>query len=154
MIDHFKQFFDKYLSSDDKGTTSPEHKLHLATAALLIEMMRVDDHNKPEEMLALASGIRQTFGLSESETTELIQLAEEEAQDAACYHAFTSLINKGFSKQQKIRVVEMLWEIAYADNELEMYEEHLVRKISDLLYIRHSDFIRTKHQVLERLGLI
>lgn len=153
MIDHFKQFFDKYLSSDDKETASPEHKLHLATAALLIEMMRVDNHNKPEEMLALASGIRQTFGLSESETTELIQLAEEEAQDAACYHAFTSLINKDFTKQQKIRVVEMLWEIAYADNELEMYEEHLVRKISDLLYVKHSDFIRTKHQVLERLGL-
>ena len=153
MIEHFKQFFDKYLSPDDKETASPEHKLHLATAALLIEMMRIDDHKKPEEMLALASGIRQTFGLSERETTELIQLAEEEAQDAACYHAFTSLINKGFSKQQKIRVVEMLWEIAYADNELEMYEEHLVRKISDLLYVKHSDFIRTKHRVLDRLGL-
>jgi uncharacterized tellurite resistance protein B-like protein len=153
MIDHFKQFFDKYLSSDDKDADSSDHQLHLATAALLIEMMRVDDHNKPEEILALAAGIRKTFGLAESETTELIQLAEEEARDAACYHAFTSLINKGFSKEQKIRVIEMMWEIAYADNELEMYEEHLVRKISDLLYVKHSDFIRTKHQVLERLGL-
>ncbi|MCK4587365.1 MAG: TerB family tellurite resistance protein [Gammaproteobacteria bacterium] len=153
MIEHFKQFFDKYLSSDDKSPDNQEHKLHLATAALLIEMMRVDDHSKPEEMSALAAGIRHTFGLSEQETTELIQLAEEEAQDAACYHAFTSLINNGFSRQQKNRVVEMLWEIAYADNELEMYEEHLVRKISDLLYVRHSDFIRAKHQVLERLGL-
>jgi uncharacterized tellurite resistance protein B-like protein len=153
MIDHFKQFFDKYLSSDDKDTVSSEHQLHLATAALLIEMMRVDGHNKPEEMLALATGIRHTFGISEQETTELIQLAEEEAQDATCYHAFTSLINRGFSKQQKIRVIEMLWETAYADNELEMYEEHFIRKISDLLYVRHSDFIRTKHQVLERLDL-
>jgi uncharacterized tellurite resistance protein B-like protein len=153
MINHFKQFFDKYLSSDDKEAGSPEHQLHLATAALLIEMMRVDDHCKPEEVEVLAAGIRRTFGLSELETTELIRLAEEEAQDAACYHAFTSLINKGFTKQQKIRVIEMLWEIAYADNELEMYEEHLVRKISDLLYVKHSDFIRTKHQVLERLGL-
>jgi len=153
MIDHFKQFFDKYLSSDDKDTVSPEHRLHLATAALLIEMTRVDDHVKSEELAALAAGIRRTFGLSEAETTELINLAEEEAQDAACYHAFTSLINKGFSKEQKIQIVEMLWEIAYADNELEMYEEHLVRKISDLLYVKHTDYIRTKHQVLERLGL-
>ena len=153
MIDHFKQFFDKYLASDDKRTVSPEHQLHLATAALLIEMMRVDDHVKPEELSSMAAGIRQTFGLSEDETTELINLAEEEAQDASCYHAFTSLINKGFSKQQKIRVVEMLWEIAYADNELEMYEEHLIRKLSDLLYVKHSDFIRAKHQVQERLGL-
>ena len=153
MIDHFKQFFDKYLSSDDKQAANPEHQLHMATAALLIEMMRVDDQCKPEEMLTLASGIQLTFGLSELETTELIQLAEEEAQDATCYHAFTTLINKGFSKEQKIQVIEMLWEIAYADNELEMYEEHLVRKISDLLYVKHSDFIRTKHRVLGRLGL-
>jgi uncharacterized tellurite resistance protein B-like protein len=153
MIDHFKQFFDKYLSSDDKDTVSSEHRLHLSTAALLIEMTRVDDHVKSEELEVLAAGIRRTFGLSEAETTKLINLAEEEAQDAACYHAFTSLINKGFSKEQKIQIVEMLWEIAYADNELEMYEEHLVRKISDLLYVKHSDFIRTKHQVLERLDL-
>ena len=153
MIDHFKQFFDKYLSSDDKEPASPDHQLHLATAALLIEMMRVDDQVKAEELAALAAGIRQTFSLSEEETTRLISLAEEEAQDASCYHAFTSLINKGFSKQKKIRIVEMLWEIAYADNELEMYEEHLVRKLSDLLYVKHSDFIRTKHKVIERLGL-
>jgi len=153
MIDHFKQFFDKYLGSDGGSVDSSEHQLHLATAALLIEMMRVDDHIKDEEMSALAAGIRKTFGLSEQETTELIQLADEEVNDAACYHAFTSLINKGFSRQQKNRVVEMMWEIAYADNELEMYEEHLVRKISDLLYVKHSDFIRAKHQVLERLGL-
>ena len=153
MIDQFKQFFDKYLGSSEKETASPEHRLHLATAALLFEMMRVDDHVKPEELDALAVGVRNTFGLSEQETTELIRLAEEEAQDAACYHAFTSLINKGFSKEQKIRVVEMLWEIAYADDELEMYEEHLVRKLSDLLYVKHSDFIRAKHQVKKRLGV-
>jgi len=153
MLDHFKQFFDKYLSSDDKNVESSEHQLHLATAALLIEMMRVDDHSKPEEMQALAAGIRQTFALSEQETSELINLAEEEANDAACYHAFTSLINKGFTREQKNRVVEMMWEIAYADNELEMYEEHLVRKISELLYVKHSDFIRAKHQVLDRIGL-
>ena len=153
MINHFKQFFDKHLNSDDKSDGSPDHQLHLATAALLIEMMRVDDHIKPAEMSVLTTGIRHTFELSEQEISELVQLAEEEVQDASCYHAFTSLINKGFSKDQKIRVVEMLWEVAYADNELDMYEEHLVRKLSDLLYVKHSDFIRAKHQVLERLGL-
>lgn len=152
MIDQFKQFFDNYLGSAKENSVSEEHRLHLAAATLLIEMTRVDDHIKPQEQAALAAAIRHSYGLTEDETDELIQLAEDEAKDATCYHAFTSLINKGFSKEQKIRVVEMLWEIAYADNELDMYEEHLVRKLSELLYVSHKDFIATKHRVKTRLG--
>lgn len=152
MIDQFKSFFDKFLGADNGTPDSREHRLHLATAALLFEMTRVDEHIKPEEQAALAAGIRGTFGLSEEETGELIRLAEQEAHDATCYHAFTSLINKEFSREQKIRVVEMLWEIAYADNELDMYEEHLVRKLSELLYVTHSDFIAAKLRVKAELG--
>jgi uncharacterized tellurite resistance protein B-like protein len=153
MIDQFKNFFDKFLGADNGTSDSGEYRLHLATAALLIEMTRVDEHIKPEEQAVLAAGIRNTFGLSEHETDELISLAEQEAHDATCYHAFTSLINKGFSREQKIRVVEMLWEIAYADQELDMYEEHLVRKLSELLYVRHNDFIAAKLRVRARLGM-
>ena len=152
MIDQFRQFFDKYLSAGEKEPTSQEHHLHLATAALLIEMTRVDDHIKPEEQAALAAGIQKTFGLSEEETAELIRLAEEESKDATCYHAFTSLINKGFSREQKVRVVEMLWEVAFADQDLDKYEEHLVRKLPDLLYVKHGDFIAAKLRVQSRLG--
>lgn len=153
MIEQFKTFFENFLGSDNGSSESPEYRLHLATAALLIEMTRVDEQIKPEEQAMLAAGIRSTFSLSEHETDELIRLAEQEAHDATCYHAFTSLINKNFSREQKIRVVEMLWEIAYADHELDMYEEHLVRKISELLYVQHGDFIAAKLRVRERLGM-
>jgi uncharacterized tellurite resistance protein B-like protein len=153
MIDKFKMFFDKYLISSEKDTGSDGRRLHLAATALLVEMMRVDQQIKPEEQATLVAGVRSTFGLSEHETSELIQLAEQEADDATSYHTFTSLINKGFSKQQKISVVELLWEIAYADFELEMYEEHLVRKLSDLLYVSHSDFIAAKLRVQARMGI-
>lgn len=154
MLEQFKTFFDKFLGSEN-GTSDPqEYRLRLATAALLIEMTRVDEQIKPEEQVMLAEGIRNTFGLSEHETDELIRLAEQEIHDATCYHAFTSLINRGFSREQKIRVVEMLWEIAYADQKLDIYEEHLVRKLSELLYVQHSDFISAKLRVRERLGLV
>lgn len=153
MIDQFKNFFDKFLGSDNEVPGSEEHRLHLATAALLIEMTRVDEHIKSEEQSVLAAGIRSTFGLTEDETDTLIRLAEEEVHDATCYHAFTSLINNGFSREQKIRVVEMLWEIAYADQELDMYEEHLVRKLSELLYVSHSDFIAAKLRVKAHMGI-
>lgn len=153
MIDQFKSFFDRFLGSDDGTAVSEEHRLQLATAALLIEMTRVDEHIKPEEQEVLAASIRRTFGLANEETAELIRLAEEEVHDATCYHAFTSLINNGFSGEQKIRVVEMLWEIAYADRELDMYEEHLVRKLAELLYVSHGDFIAAKLRIKARLGL-
>lgn len=153
MIDQFKNFFDQFLGSDNGTSDGQEHRLHLATAALLIEMTRVDEHIKPAEQAALVAGIRRIFGLGKDETDELIRLAEQEVQDATCYHAFTSLINKGFSRQQKIRVVEMLWEIAYADQELDMYEEHLVRKLSELLYVSHGDFIAAKLRVKSQLGI-
>jgi len=153
MINKFKLFFDKYLISDEKDTDSDERRLHLAATVLLVEMVRVDQQAKPEEQTALVEGVSSTFGLSEQETSELIQLAEQEANDATSYHTFTSLINQGFSKQQKISVVELLWEIAYADFELEMYEEHLVRKLADLLYVSHSDFIAAKLRVQARMGI-
>lgn len=154
MIDPFKLFFDRFLGPENGQTDSQEHRLRLATAALLFEMTRVDEQIKPEEQAILAASIRKTFGLSREETDELIRLAEQEVHDATCYHAFTSLINRGFSREQKIRVVEMLWDIAYADNELDMYEEHLVRKLSDLLYVNHSDFIAAKLRVMEGRGLV
>lgn len=128
-------------------------RLHLATAALLIEMTRADEEVKPEEQAAVMRAIRKAFGLPEQETVELVRLAEQEANDATCYRQFTALINQHFSKSQKVQVVEMLWEVAYADAEMEQYEEHLLRRLADLLYVPHSDFIRAKLRVQERLGL-
>jgi uncharacterized tellurite resistance protein B-like protein len=154
MIDQFKQFYAKYLSgspAEDKKTA--EHRLQLATAALLIEMTRADGDIRPAEQEAVNRALQQAFQLSEAETGELISLAEQEAHDATCYHEFTRLINDNFSKEQKIQVVELLWEVAYADREMEMYEEHLVRKLADLLYLRHDEFIQAKLRVQQRLGL-
>lgn len=154
MIDQFKQFFEKYLSSslaeDDKAA---QHRLQLATAALLIEMTRADGDIKPAEQQAVSRALQKTFQLSAAETGELVSLAEQEAHDATCYHEFTRLINDNFPRQQKIQVVELLWEVAYADAEMEMYEEHLVRKLAELLYLRHEEFIQAKLRVQARLGI-
>lgn len=149
MLTKIKQFFDSYLApiQDDDSTVST-HALQLATAALLIEMMRMDEEIRPEERRAVAGSIQDKFDLSDQETETLIQLAEEEAAQATDYHQFTSLINKGFTLEQKILVIEYLWEVAYADAHLDMYEEHLVRKVAELLYIPHSAFISAKHRVM------
>ena len=68
---------------------------------------------------------------------------------ATCYYDLTRLINNGFSAAQKVKVIELMWEVAYADDKLQKYEEALVRKVADLIYVPHSDFIAAKHRILE-----
>ena len=73
-----------------------------------------------------------------------LALAESEARNANDYWQFTSIINKRFTQPQKVRVIELLWEVAYADAGLNAYEEHLIRKLADLLHISHGDYITAK----------
>lgn len=153
MIERFKQYFEKYLSPPAGDEAVDQDRLHLAAAALLVEMSRADGEVHVDEELAVARALRKAFDIDEQKAAELIELAELEIADATCYHQFTSLINKNFSQQQKAQVVEMLWEVAYADAEMEKYEEHLLRRLSDLLYVPHAEFIKTKLRVKERLGL-
>ena len=79
----------------------------------------------------------------------MIGLSHSEKHEATDYYAFTSLLNAHYTQQQKIKLVEDLWQLAYADNELDKYEEHLLRRLADLLHVPHHDFIRTKHKVLK-----
>jgi uncharacterized tellurite resistance protein B-like protein len=154
MIERFKQFFEKHLSpAVAEDDVADEHRMQLATAALLVEMTRADGEVKAGEQAAVSRAIGNAFALSGEETAELVQLAELEIADATCYHQFTSLINNNYSKAQKAQVVEMLWEVAFADAEMEKYEEHLLRRLSDLLHVPHAEFIQSKLRVKTRLGL-
>ena len=88
--------------------------------------------------------MREKFSLTGEEAVTLLDLAEQEARQAPDYFQFTSLINKQFTPEQKARVIEQMWTIAYADAKLSRYEEHLVRKIADLLYVPHATVIAAK----------
>jgi uncharacterized tellurite resistance protein B-like protein len=75
-----------------------------------------------------------------------MDFAAEEAKQATDYFQFTSLINKHFSQEQKIEVVENLWQVAFADGHLDAHEQHFMRKIADLLYISHADYVAAKQR--------
>lgn len=147
MLQAIKQFFEKNISPDNQEDI--EHRLKLATAALLIEIMQQDGETKDEEVEAIKNALKTKFELSGSETNELFVLAHEEAKEAVDLYQFTSLINKHFSTDKKIKVIEFLWVIAYADNHLDAHEEHIVRRVAGLLHVTHQDFIKAKHKVLE-----
>jgi uncharacterized tellurite resistance protein B-like protein len=153
MISAIRQFFEKHIQVSPGSTErSSEDSLRLATAALLIEMMRADTEVSEEEKTTIAKIIREKSGLSENEMADFIRLAEEEIFRATGYFEFTSLINKGFSYGEKVHVIENLWEVAFADATLDKYEEHMVRKIAGLLYVSHKDFINAKLRVKKKIS--
>ena len=128
-----------------------EHQLKLATAALMTEMMQQDHKVVEEERLAVMDVLKKKFELSDDEARELFSLAQQEANDAVDYHQFTSLIARQYTQQQKIKVIEYLWTIAFADQHLDPHEEHMIRRIADLIYVSHKDLIKTKHKVQDNM---
>lgn len=145
MFESLHKLFDRYL---DATTPGGQHErqdaLQVAAAALLIEVMQADYDVTDAERVAVIEAMRGTFRLSEAEATELLHRAEGEAMNATSLYEFTSLINDRFSYSDKADVIEQMWQVAFADGELDKYEEHLIRKVADLLYVSHSDFIRAK----------
>lgn len=149
MLDSIKRFFDTHLAPDSaEAKHDPEHAIRLAVAVLLTEIAESDHQRLPEEEAALLDAVQNHFGLDDDEAGELIALAEAEHAESTDYFQFTSLINKTYTHEQKIKVIEALWKIAFADQELHKYEEHVIRRLADLIHVPHKDFIATKHRVL------
>lgn len=143
MLSAIREFFDKHLGT----AVAQEHegqRIRVATAALLAEVARMDGGVDQAERAAALNAVREKFDLAVEDAATLIGLAEEEVRQAPDYFQFTSLINKHYTPEQKARVIELMWAIAYADAELTRYEEHLVRKIADLLYVPHATVIAAK----------
>jgi len=147
MLQKIKSFFENKINSAEEQ--DPEHALRLATAALMIEMMLNDGETHELEESVLKQRLQKIFDLSASETSELFELGHSEVKDAVDFHQFTTLIAKNFSQQKKIQVIEHLWAVAYADSILTPYEELMVRRISDLIFVSHADFINAKHRIIK-----
>ncbi|MGH8513321.1 MAG: TerB family tellurite resistance protein, partial [Gammaproteobacteria bacterium] len=91
---------------------------------------------------------RKSFGLDELEARELVQLADRAADQAVSLTEFTRLLNQNLTQEDRVSIVQSLWQVANADTDIDKYEEYYVRKIADLLYVSHSDFIRMKLRVI------
>ncbi len=153
MLDKIKTFFDTFFVAGDDTTASIEHQLNLAAAALLLEMSTQDRQVSEEEIATVRQALLAHLDVSEHELDELYQLAQEEKHQATDYHQFTRLIAEHYDQDKKVHLVELLWRVAFADSELDKYEEQMVRKICDLIYVSHKDYLQTKFQVMRELGL-
>ena len=149
MLTNLQKFFDLYLSKDIAAEIPLQRRLQMASAALMVEMLHVDEKVTTEEDEKLRLLLEQRFSLDSSEIESLIDLAHNEKHEATDYYQFTSLLNEHYSQQQKIDLVEDLWQLVYADHKLDKYEEHLLRRLAELLHVPHKDYIRTKHKTLK-----
>nr|WP_298414194.1 TerB family tellurite resistance protein [uncultured Halomonas sp.] len=151
MLSTFQQFFNRALVMP---TQEQERRvtLELATAVLFCEIVRADYQRDPRELELLKLKLQQRFTLDDTAVDELMQLADEEAEQAVDHFQFVRLVNEHYDYDDKVILVELMWELAYADDELDAHEEHRIRKLADLLFVRHSDFIRTKLRVQEKRG--
>lgn len=150
MLNAIKTFFSESIFKDPRqGPTDQE--IHLATAALLLEVSYADFEISDNELTITAEALQRQFNFSDAETQALVNLAIEEHKEQHSLHPFLQLINQNFSIQQKRQIIEDLWKVAYADRRLDKYEEHRIRKIADLLHVAHKDFIRAKLKEQENL---
>lgn len=153
MLKTLRRYFDTYLDpGEDPTGPAEEERTRLAVAVLLLEIAASDFAEAPEEKREILQSVKSQFGLSAQEAEALIDMAKVEHSESTDYFQFTRLINQRYSMEQKIRLIESLWRVAFADNELHRYEEHVIRRLSDLIHVSHKDFISTKHRVLNTLG--
>jgi uncharacterized tellurite resistance protein B-like protein len=118
--------------------------LDLACAALLVEVARADYADDPRETEATLAAIRRVLEVSETDITQLLSEANAEVEEGTSVFPHTSLINEHCSREQKYEILVAMWQVAFADGNLDKYEEHLIRRVAGLIHLDHSEFIQAK----------
>ncbi len=147
-----KKILLKFLAIE-RVTVNPvdlDHALEVATAVLLVEVTRADFAVVPAEQVRLRQLLEQQFRLSEAELDALLDQAEADVDRLVSLQHVTRLINENYDHAMKLRVIEMRWQMVYADGEKDRYEEHLIRQVAELLYVSHSEFIQARHKAEPR----
>ena len=149
MIDRLLSFFG--MSEDEASADVDEARIRHATAVLLVEIARADHERLAIEHDTMLESLKDGFNLSDVEAENLLNRAETTAENSVSLHEFTRILHAELSYTEKEKVVEMLWRIALADKVLDKYEDYMVGKIAELLYVVRGDVMRLKNKVYESL---
>ena len=152
MMERIKNFFATFGSEPRAlDETAGPDELQLAAAALLSEAALGDDRFDDVERQAIDRLVRTRFGLSETEAASLVDAAEKKARDSTHLLRFTRVIKDNFTPAERIEMIEMIWEVVYADGELHQYEDSLLRRIAGLIYVSDRDRGAARKRALARL---
>jgi uncharacterized tellurite resistance protein B-like protein len=149
MIDLVKKFFGKG-TEGGSGDQAREksHDIRIATCALLLEMGSIDGEFTQSERERIMAILKKDYHLSDEHADALVQASAEELNQSIDYWQFTNLINQNYSMDEKIRIIELVWKIAYTDGKLDKHEDYLVHKLAKLLRLTHKQLIEAKLKII------
>jgi len=145
MFKSLKGFFAD--SNRASGTQDEVVQLQVATCALLLEVAHADDNYSDDELETITSLVAQRFDLDGTGATDLLNIAAEARSASGDVYHFSRLVNDSFSRERKLAVVELLWEVVYSDGILEAHEDALMHKLGTLLGVRHDELMALKSKV-------
>ena len=145
MIKLLKELMYKNRTSiSDTNTNEMRKTMNLISGALMVEVMAADHDFNSEEELKLKEILLNRFEIPEHEIKKISEQMKKRADDATSLYEYTSLINENFNREEKLDLIRNLWAIAFADKILDRYEDSVIRRVCELTYVSHSDFIKTK----------
>ena len=149
MLDSLKRFFNKSnvaISKEDK--TASKHDVRVATCALFVEMARIDEKFTQAEIDTILSILREKYGLSPEHANALLAEADKELEESVDLWQFARLINENYSVDEKVEIIETLWQMVFVDGKMDRYEHYLMNKLKNLLRLSHDQLIAAKLKVL------
>tara|TARA_B100000131_G_C18031593_1_gene578690 strand:+ start:438 stop:890 length:453 start_codon:yes stop_codon:yes gene_type:complete len=144
MIKKIKDILSSFSKQEEADSEDKISSLNQACSALLIEVAFADKIFEESEIIALKESLKEIYGLEDDVIDELINDAKKTVEESTSLYEYTRVVNDEFEYKDKLELLSSLWKLAFADGNLDKYEEHLIRKISDLIHISHSDFIQIK----------
>jgi len=144
-IHGIRQFFQSRLSSPEEPHRPDA--VAIAACALLLEIAHADDVFAPEERERIVRAVREDLGVPAADVAEVVRLAEEERRESVDLYQFTKLVGEKFSREQRLRLVEVIWGVVYADGELSAVENQLARRIAELLGFQHPEVQAVRERV-------
>ena len=148
MLDIVKRFFNKSSAADSEETDrSTSHDVRIATCALFLEMARIDETFTDAELETIISIMKEKYGLSPVHSDALIAEADRELENSVDLWQFARLINQHYSTEEKIEIIETLWQMVFVDGKMDGYEHYLMNKLKNLLRLSHGQLIDAKLKV-------
>lgn len=144
MIERLKIVMQKLASSGQQGSALSDDDIRMASVALLVEVMMADNVIDDSEKEQLAKSTMALLHLTREESEQLIQRAVTKHKELVSLYDLTSVINQQFDQAGKLELIAHMWRVAYSDQQWDKYEEYIIRKVADLLYVSHQDFIHAR----------
>ena len=142
-----KNFFSKFFSKQEAIEEKEVDKVVSACISLMIEVSLADQSIDESDIESLKRTLSNKFNIEEAQISSLISAGKESQEESTSLYEFTRVINDDFSFEEKYDLIKSMWEIAFADGNVDKYEEYVIRKVSDLIYISHEEFIKAKMEV-------